>query len=334
MLLNKLKKNIKLAFNNRRSYKLSGNAITEYYDHDEMKYLLPQKQTVTWRVFIDCVHSSETYNCGSSSRKNYIDSQLKRLYRVFINFYMVKDEIAGPMLDVASGWGILYPAFKRFIPELMPYHIAEMSGKDLNIDGEKIDFCKFECDRDLLKYEDKKFETVSFIDCLEHLIVDPVWTLLEFNRVLKVGGHVIIGTPNVAASIRVLKILQGNTPSTDNEYKPSSIYQRHNREWTPLEVKNILKTCGFDEIRYSTNTQLMRPSEIRLLKNAFESGFLGKPFNYFGPEIFMIAKKKSHITLSSNLSKDERWPEWLYTSLDAYRKRPKKFPIIVSEDYG
>jgi hypothetical protein len=34
-----------------------------------------------------------------------------------------------------------------------------------------------------------------------------------------------------------------------------------------------------------------------------------------------------------NLSSDERWPQFLYTSLDSYRKRPKTYPIIIDNDY-
>jgi hypothetical protein len=217
---------------------------------------------------------------------------------------------------------------------MLPYYIAELHlDSDMDYDGEKIKGCKFECDKDILAYADSTFGTVIYCDCLEHLIVDPVWTLLEFNRVLRLGGYLIITTPK-AASFRVINILRGENPATESAIKPSSIYQRHNREWTPTEVENIVKYCGFDKCLFSTNDFLLRKEEIYLLEVADKLGILKKPISEYGPELFIVAEKVEHRTLQSTLAKEQRWPEWLYTSFDEYRKRPNICPIIISEDYS
>lgn len=210
-----------------------------------------------------------------------------------------------------------------------------MSGyENIIIDGDAIDGCEFQCEKDIMSFQDQTFGLVCFFDCLEHLIVDPMWLLLELNRVLKIGGRLAISTPNAATARKIFQIAQGENPATDSHIKPPSIYQRHNREWTPVELKRALECCGFANFRYSTNPQSLSQIELDFLKDLYTKGLLGKPFQYFGPELFFIAEKVQHVTLNSNLPKEQRWPEWLYTGYDVFRKRPKVFPIIVSDDYS
>jgi len=175
---------------------------------------------------------------------------------------------------------------------------------------------------------------VMFCDCLEHLIVDPIWTLLEFNRVLRTGGQLIITTPNIAALYRAYAILKGETPATESEIKPCAIYQRHNREWTLTEISSVLGSCGFRNIRYSTNAEMLSDGDRNFVKKCEDMGAPTRPIEEYGPELFVVAEKCEHRTLSSNLSKEDRWPEWLYSAHDEYRKRPKTFPIVVDNDYA
>jgi SAM-dependent methyltransferase len=301
-----------------------------------MIYIQPEALSLNQKSFTDCLHKSDTYSGGTIARQQYIDASIPRLYRIFGN--MLKSHRAvgfeGPTLDVASGWGIMFPAYNEFLDSVLPYYIAEMGGWTAVIDGVRIDGCGFECEKDLLSFEDSHFGLVCFFDCLEHLIVDPVWTLLGFNRVLRLGGHLAMSTPNALAAYRVMRLFRGENPATESEMKPSSIYQRHNREWTPNELALVLECCGFGNCRYSTNDHLLSGDERRLLQLAQEHGFLTRPAFEFGPELFVVAEKVEHVTLDSNLPKERRWPEWLYTSFDAYRRRPLHFPIIVSDDYA
>jgi hypothetical protein len=101
-----------------------------------------------------------------------------------------------------------------------------------------------------------------------------------------------------------------------------------------VELKRALECCGFANFYYSTNPQSLSQIELDFLTYLDSKGVVGKPFQYFGPELFLIAEKVQHVTLNSNLPQEQRWPAWLYTGFDAYRKRPKVFPIIVSDDYS
>jgi len=303
-------------------------------DHDGLTYR-PHHELITLAQLSDTIHASDTYTNGSVGRQEYIDSQLPRLSRVFDNLHSFRTIFQGPTLDVASGWGILYPAFRKFLAATLPYSVAEMGDfGGLTIDGDILDGCAFQCEKDTLCYGDESFGLVCFFDCIEHLIVDPLWPLLEFNRVLRVGGHIAISTPNAVNVQKIVQIARGDNPATDSHIKPASIYQRHNREYTAVELSQALECCGFGNVHYSTNPQSLSQTELDILADLHVKGLVGKPYQYFGPELFLLAEKVQDVNLGTQLSQEQRWPAWLYTGFDAYRKRPKVFPIIVSDDYS
>ena len=255
--------------------------------------------------FLACIHVSDTYRQGPPGRIRYIDDSSPRLYRILANMIRSRIPFQGPTLDVASGSGLLYPCLRRYLPELLPYSIAEMAKADLTIDGETIPCGLFECDKDRLPFEDRSFGTLLFCDCLEHLIVDPVWTILEFNRVLRPGGHLIISTPNAASIARVAAILEGQSPATENAIKPTAIYQRHNREWTLSEVAQLLSGRGFIPRGFSTSSSVMTRAETDLLALLRQHGKTTEDVEVFGPDLFVVAEKVAEKTLDSELAEEE-----------------------------
>lgn len=294
----------------------------------------PYRDVVSMSEFTDTIHASDTYSARTQARKEYIDGSLERLHRVFNNILNSPMQLAGPTLDVASGWGILYPAIKRFAPAMTPYSIAEMTDPVTVIDGDTINGSLFECEKDILNFPDHSFGTVLFIDTLEHLLVDPMWTLLEFNRVLRPGGHLVVSTPNAICANKIVAILQTANPATESHYKPTALYQRHNREWTPNELANGMWCAGFDDMRYSTNHQELS-WQVKAMVRA--TAIVGVPLlrvHELGPELFMVGEKAREATLQSNLPLDKRFPPALYSSYDAYRRRPEVFPIRVGKDYS
>lgn len=256
------------------------------------------------------------------------------LYRILLPLLQYPQKICGPTLDVASGYGCLFRALRDFAPELLPYHITELREGKFDIDGTPIPIFKFECEKERLPVADHSYGTVFFCDVIEHLIVDPVWALLEFNRVLKHEGTLIISTPNVTGIDRLQNLLGGYNPINENQYKSSSIYQRHNREWTIRELGRILTGLGFTELEYCTHEELLSPGENALHQIITKLNLSTMALKDAGPEIVMIARKTSHLTLDMNLPKDVRWPAWLYTDHDNYRRRPAEFPIHISSDYS
>ena len=63
------------------------------------------------------------------------------------------------------------------------------------------------------EFEDGMFDTVICADVIEHVV--NIWpALLEIRRVLKVGGCLVLTTPNIAAIRRRIQLLFGKFPST------------------------------------------------------------------------------------------------------------------------
>jgi SAM-dependent methyltransferase len=101
----------------------------------------------------------------------------------------------------------------------------------------------FNMEEESFPYDDDSFDVVLFCEILEHLLIDPVRALQEINRVLKPGGQLVLTTPNAARRANVVALVAGI-----NIYDPYSAhgpYGRHNREYTPHELNQLLRFCGF-----------------------------------------------------------------------------------------
>lgn len=112
----------------------------------------------------------------------------------------------------------------------------------------------FNVEEDMFPYPDEMFDVVLCCEILEHLPFSPSHMLYEINRVLKSKGKLILTTPNVLGIGKILALLRGR-----NIYAPLSrisIYGRHNREYTPKEVQELLHLSNFKiiEIFYASPT--------------------------------------------------------------------------------
>lgn len=119
----------------------------------------------------------------------------------------------------------------------------------------KLDLKVLKCDIETqgLPIESEVFDAVIFNEMLEHLRINPIFTLRELKRVLKPGGKILLSTPN-------LKSLYGiyNYLIKDRAFSCSGViydeYERldvighmgHVREYTKTEVMNFLERIGFE----------------------------------------------------------------------------------------
>jgi len=79
-----------------------------------------------------------------------------------------------------------------------------------------------------------------FTEVLEHLHYYYVPLVLsKINKALKLGGILVLTTPNVASLFRRLRLLLGIQP----------IYRYHVREYTMSEVLTLLREAGFEVVK-------------------------------------------------------------------------------------
>ena len=108
----------------------------------------------------------------------------------------------------------------------------------------------FDAEKDRFPYPDSHFATVICGELIEHLFEDPMHLMSEINRILKPGGHLVLTTPNIAALRGISGILQGYHPGFFHAYiRPAEgtgeVDARHNREYTPREIHQLLENSGF-----------------------------------------------------------------------------------------
>jgi SAM-dependent methyltransferase len=101
----------------------------------------------------------------------------------------------------------------------------------------------FNIERDPFPYPDASFDLVLCCEILEHLVMDPSHMLREAHRVLKPGGHIFLSTPNVCSLDNIRNLLRGR--NLFHAYSGYGVYGRHNREYTPRELADLLSAHHF-----------------------------------------------------------------------------------------
>ncbi len=165
----------------------------------------------------------------------------------------------------------------------------------------------FDAEKDPFPYPNEHFSTVLCCEIIEHLFEDPMHMVAEINRVLRPGGHVLLTTPNIASLRAIGAILQGYHPGLFPQYiKPShdgTVDPRHNREYSPIEVQNLLEDAGFEMIRLETGPFRDQPTpELAWVTRLLERYDLRSDLR--GEGIYALARKTGPVRA--------RYPEWLY----------------------
>jgi SAM-dependent methyltransferase len=159
------------------------------------------------------------------------------------------------------------------------------TGKERSLD---LDYHYFNIEGTRFPFRDAEFDVVLFCEIIEHLFADPLSVLKEIKRVLKPGGTLILTTPNAARLENVAKMIAGI-----NVYHPYSgywgPYGRHNREYTLLEIIELLDHCGFAIEEAFTADVKENRSEDQLRLAQLEPLLSGR-IHDLGQSIFIRAK--------------------------------------------
>jgi SAM-dependent methyltransferase len=169
----------------------------------------------------------------------------------------------------------------------------------------------FNVETDEFPYPDGSFDVVIFSEMLEHLAINPVWTLAEIHRVLKPGGHMILTTPNALSIERVGSVLTGRRPFVDL-YSPAFGYgARHNREFSAYEVHALLDATGFD-IETIAAVDLGNPGLPERLRRALLRLLLRS---------FSRMSRRAHLFVRARRRPVFRWhfPQILFTEPNLFR---------------
>jgi SAM-dependent methyltransferase len=177
-------------------------------------------------------------------------------------------------------------------------------------DGEEFtcDVDLFDAEKDRFPYEDGYFSTVLCCELLEHLTTDPMHMMAEINRILKLGGQVLLTTPNLGSRRAISAILQGFHPGLFPAYirPPAPGVEpepRHNREYMTGEIAHLLDESGFDVTLLETGPFLARPEPEHVWVSQLLEHYELSP-GLRGDGIYAVGRKTGPVR--------ERYPAWLY----------------------
>jgi glycosyltransferase involved in cell wall biosynthesis/SAM-dependent methyltransferase len=167
----------------------------------------------------------------------------------------------------------------------------------------------FNAEKDPFPYQNEHFEAVLCCELIEHLYHDPMHLMSEVNRILKPGGYLVLTTPNIAALRGVAAVLQGYHPGFFHAYiKPAAgdeeVDARHNREYTPREIHQLLENSGFEVTLLETGAFRDEPRpEYHWVRRLLERYQL--PTDLRDDGIYAVGKKTGPVR--------DRYPGWLYS---------------------
>jgi SAM-dependent methyltransferase len=119
---------------------------------------------------------------------------------------------------------------------------------------EKLSLTIHKCDieKEPLPFPDKTFDGVILNEVLEHLRIDLIFTLREIHRTMRQGGILMLSTPNLYSFRGILNFLRNQRAfsvagSTYTEFQKLHRlgHMGHVREYTPVEVEELMVQCGF-----------------------------------------------------------------------------------------
>ena len=147
---------------------------------------------------------------------------------------------------------------------------------------------------------DGTFDLVLCAEVLEHMSRDPMALLSEMNRILEVGGSLVVTTPNIASYRAILNAMNHEMPYNFYAFNRNGATDRHNIEYTPKLLAALLKEAGFG-IRTLTTVDCWSSPDKRLIDFARSHGFSGE---LRGDDIIVTATKTGGV--------QDRYPAIMY----------------------
>lgn len=164
------------------------------------------------------------------------------------------------VLDVGAGHGLLLSFLTELGHECHALDVQDQPTAHPDTYGvKKIAFHLCNVEVDSIPYPDDSFDAVVCCQVLEHFTHSHLSAMQEIRRVLRPGGIVEVDVPNAASFRNRSRMLRGKHITYDYEehylyakpilYRGMSFYpRRHNREFTRLDLRILLRAAGFCEI--------------------------------------------------------------------------------------
>lgn len=140
------------------------------------------------------------------------------------------------VLDIGAGWGndLLLARDHNASCELHAIEVYPACQESLRQKG--INVHPLNIERDVFPFSDGSVDVVMANQILEH-VKEIFWVLHETSRVLRVGGHCLIGVPNLASLHNRVLLALGRQPTCIQNHSA------HVRGYTKHDLLTLLRTC-------------------------------------------------------------------------------------------
>jgi SAM-dependent methyltransferase len=250
-----------------------------------------------------------------ANRRLYLEEHLRR----FVTTLDLVPDGTGRLLEIGAApyfETLLLRRFRRYeIALTNGVGNAERENEVRLLSGEREErftFERFNIESDPLPYPPESFDVVLCCEVIEHMTNDPFRGLAALNQALRPGGVFILTTPNAARFSNALAGLSGEPIYYG--YSALGPYGRHNREYTPTEMRRLLEHAGFrvdreftadmSSPRQTVATRILRPLIAAWRRATTLRGATPRP-EELGEFMFFRATKVG-------APQPDR-PEWLYT---------------------
>jgi SAM-dependent methyltransferase len=140
------------------------------------------------------------------------------------------------VLDIGAGLGSDLLLARRHNPSAALHAIEIYPDYQTQLRDKGIHVAALNIERDVFPFLDGSMDVVIANQVLEH-VKDLFWLLHETSRVLRVGGHLIIGVPNLGSFHNRLLLLFGKQPTCIQNHSA------HVRGYTKGDLLTLFDVC-------------------------------------------------------------------------------------------
>jgi SAM-dependent methyltransferase len=194
--------------------------------------------------------------------------------------------------DLGAGYGFDLERLKKIHPEAKAYGIdfSDVLKDELSAKGIQLKVCNIEAEE--FGFDDASLDLIIANQLLEH-VKEIFWISDQIARSLKVGGHLIIGVPNITSLHNRLLFLLGKQPTQ------MKTHSAHVRGFAHNEIVSFFNTVwpgGFELVEkrgaqfYPFPKFLSRPLCALFPSLAFADFYLFKKAQEYGGEFLAYPK--------------------------------------------